>query len=81
MDSVEVALAAQREPGRRDGAVKLPFSVGLLRWVAAVVGLVLMAASADAAANNLRIATTGDYPPFSYVDDAGKLVGDAVRDD
>ena len=55
--------------------MKLPFSVGPLCWVAAVIGLALMAASADAAANNLRIATTGDYPPFSYVDDAGKLGG------
>ena len=55
--------------------MKLPFSAGPLRWVAAVIGLALMAASADAAANNLRIATTGDYPPFNYVDDAGELGG------
>ena len=55
--------------------MKFPFPAGPLRWVAAVIGLALMAASADAAANNLRIATTGDYPPFSYVDDAGKLGG------
>ena len=55
--------------------MKLRFSVGPLRWVAAVIGLALMTVSADAAANNLRIATTGDYPPFNYVDDAGKLGG------
>ena len=55
--------------------MKLPVPAGPLLWSVAVIGLGLMAVIADAAANKLRIATTGDYPPFSYVDDAGKLGG------
>ena len=55
--------------------MKLPGPAGPLLWSVAVIGLGLMAVIADAAANKLRIATTGDYPPFSYVDDAGKLGG------
>ena len=55
--------------------MKLPIPAAPILWAAAVIGLCLMAVSADAAANKLRIATTGDYPPFSYVDDEDKLGG------
>ena len=37
--------------------------------------LALLAATPALAAEKLRIATTSDYPPFSYVDDAGDIAG------
>jgi polar amino acid transport system substrate-binding protein len=41
-----------------------------------VFGLVLAASSTAApAAEKLKIATEGAYPPFNYIDDAGKLAG------
>ena len=42
----------------------------------ALVALVLSSApGAHAAAEKLRIATTGGYPPFNYTDDAGRFQG------
>ncbi len=47
-----------------------------MRLLAASLALaVLAAAFPSLAAEKLRIATTGDYPPFTYVDDAGELAG------
>ena len=46
-----------------------------MRPIAAALVLVLLAAMPALAAEKLRIATTGGYPPFNYVDDAGAIVG------
>ena len=46
-----------------------------MRQLAAALVLVLFAATPTLAAEKLRIATTGDYPPFNVVDDAGKFAG------
>ena len=46
-----------------------------MRLLAAALVLALFAATPARAAERLRIATTVGYPPFSYVDDAGKLAG------
>ena len=53
-----------------------------MRLVAAALVLALLAATPTLAAEKLRIATTGGYPPFTYVDDAGAIAGfdvDIVR--
>ena len=42
---------------------------------AAALVLLVLAAMPALAAEKLRIATTGDYPPFSYVDAAGEIAG------
>ena len=47
----------------------------LMRLLAAALVLALFAATPARAAETLRIATTGGYPPFSYVDDTGKMAG------
>ena len=46
-----------------------------MRTCATALFLALFAACPALAAEKLRIATTGDYPPFSYVDDAGEIAG------
>ncbi len=46
-----------------------------MRLLAAASVLALLAATPTGAAEKLRIATTGGYPPFNYVDDAGKMAG------
>lgn len=46
-----------------------------MRMLAAALVLALLAATPARAAETLRIATTGGYPPFNYVDDAGKMAG------
>ncbi len=46
-----------------------------MRPFAAALVLMVLAAMPAFAAEKLRIATTGDYPPFSYVDDAGEIAG------
>ena len=48
---------------------------GLMRLLAATLVLALLAATPTLAAEKLRIATTGGYPPFAYVDDAGEITG------
>ena len=45
----------------------------LMRLVAAAFVLALLAATPGFAAEKLRIATTGDYPPFNHVDDDGEI--------
>ena len=47
----------------------------LMRLLAAALVLALLAATPTLAAERLRIATTGGYPPFTYVDDAGEVAG------
>ncbi len=47
----------------------------LMRLLAATLVLALLAAAPTLAAEKLRIATTGGYPPFSHVDDAGEVAG------
>ena len=46
-----------------------------MRLLAAALILTLLAATPTFAAEKLRIATTGGYPPFNYVDDAGDISG------
>ena len=46
-----------------------------MRLFAVALVLVRLAATPTLAAEKLRIATTGDYPPFTYVDDAGETAG------
>ena len=46
-----------------------------MRLLAAASALVLLAAMPALAAENLRIATTGDYPPFTYIDHDGAITG------
>ena len=46
-----------------------------MRLLASVLVLALFAVPPAIAAEKLRIATTGGYPPFSYVDDAGNMAG------
>ncbi len=46
-----------------------------MRTLAAALVLMVLAAMPALAAEKLRIATTGDYPPFSYIDAAGEIVG------
>ena len=46
-----------------------------MRQLAAALVLTLLAATPTLAAEELRIATTGDYPPFNHVDDAGEVAG------
>ena len=46
-----------------------------MRLLAATLVLALLAATPTLAAEKLRIATTGGYPPFTYVDDAGEIAG------
>ena len=46
-----------------------------MRTLAAALALALLAATPTLAAEKLRIATTGGYPPFNYVDDAGEIAG------
>ena len=46
-----------------------------MRLLAAALVLALLAAAPTLAAERLRIATTGGYPPFTYVDDAGEIAG------
>ena len=46
-----------------------------MRLFAAAFALALLAATPGFAAEKLRIATTGGYPPFNYVDDAGEIAG------
>ena len=46
-----------------------------MRLLAAALVLALLAAAPTLAAERLRIATTGGYPPFSHVDDAGEVAG------
>ena len=46
-----------------------------MRTLAAAVVLALLAATPALAAEKLRVATTGGYPPFTYVDDAGQIAG------
>ena len=62
-------------PGRcreRGGASPLP----VCRWKPVVVMLAALAAAASpAASDDLRIATTGDHPPFSHVDAGTGKVG------
>ena len=48
---------------------------GLMRLLVAALVLALLAASPTLASEKLQIATTGDYPPFNYVDDAGEIAG------
>ena len=46
-----------------------------MRTFAAVLILALLAATPALAAEKLRVATTGGYPPFTYADDAGEIAG------
>ena len=46
-----------------------------MRLLAAALLLALIAATPTLPAENLRIATTGDYPPFNHVDNAGEIAG------
>ena len=46
-----------------------------MRLLTTALVLALLAATPALAAEKLRIATTSDYPPFSYVDDAGEIAG------
>ena len=46
-----------------------------MRQLAAALVLALLAATPSLAAEKLRIATTGGYPPFSYAGDAGEMAG------
>ena len=46
-----------------------------MRLLAGALLLALLAATPTLAAEKLRIATTGDYPPFNHVDDAGEIAG------
>ena len=46
-----------------------------MRLLAAALILALLAATPTLAAEKLRIATTNDYPPFNYVDEAGEIAG------
>ena len=46
-----------------------------MRLLAAALVLALLAATPALAAEKLRIATAGGYPPFTYVDDAGEIAG------
>ena len=46
-----------------------------MRLLAAALILTLLAATPTLAAEKLHIATTGGYPPFTYVDDAGEISG------
>ena len=46
-----------------------------MRLLAAALVLALFAATPTLATEKLRIATTGDYPPFNLVDDAGEIAG------
>ena len=47
----------------------------LMRLLAAALVLSLLAAAPTLATEKLRIATTGGYPPFTYVDNAGEIAG------
>ncbi len=46
-----------------------------MRRLAAALVLALCAATPALAAEKLRIATTGGYPPFNYADEAGEMTG------
>ncbi len=46
-----------------------------MRTLAAAVVLALLAAMPALAAEKLRVATTGGYPPFAYANDAGEIAG------
>ena len=46
-----------------------------MRTLAAALVLALLAATPALAAEKLRVATTGGYPPFTYTDDAGEIAG------
>ena len=46
-----------------------------MKRLAAALVLALLAATPALAAEKLRIATIGGYPPFTYVDDAGEMAG------
>ena len=46
-----------------------------MRSLAAALVLALLAATPTLAAETLRIATTGGYPPFNYADEAGEIAG------
>ncbi len=47
-----------------------------MRLLAASLALAVLAAALPSlAAEKLRIATTGDYPPFTYVEDTGEIAG------
>ena len=46
-----------------------------MRSLAAALILALLAATPALAAEKLRVATTGGYPPFTYVDDSGEIAG------
>ena len=46
-----------------------------MRQLAAALTLALLAATPALAAEKLRIATTGGYPPFNYADEAGEMTG------
>ena len=46
-----------------------------MRLLAAALVLGLLAVTPALASEKLRIATTGGYPPFTYVDDAGEITG------
>ena len=46
-----------------------------MRRLAAALVLALLAATPTLAAEKLRIATTGGYPPFTYVEDGGEFAG------
>ena len=46
-----------------------------MRLLTTALALALLAATPALAAEKLRIATTSDYPPFNYVDDAGEIAG------
>ena len=46
-----------------------------MRQLAAALVLTLFAATPALAAEKLRIATTGDYPPFNHVDDTSEVAG------
>ena len=46
-----------------------------MRRLAAALVLALVAVTPALAAEKLRIATTGGYPPFNHVDDAGVVAG------
>lgn len=46
-----------------------------MRLLVAALVLAVVAGTPALAAEKLRIATTGGYPPFSYVDDGGEVAG------